>query len=133
MRKFLCLLAAFLYFVVITAYSQTKEISGKVTDATGSPIPWATIKIKGAKTGTSADANGLFKINTPPNATLVVSGIGFETIEVSVANQQSLTISLKLGNTPLGKVVVTALDIRSEKKALGFAVRLLSVRFGIKA
>ena len=44
-------------------FAQTREVTGKVTDATGSPIPGATIKVKGAKGGTSAGADGCFQIN----------------------------------------------------------------------
>ncbi|MBS1916310.1 MAG: SusC/RagA family TonB-linked outer membrane protein [Bacteroidetes bacterium] len=123
MRKFLCLLTAFLCFVVTLSYAQTKEVTGKVTDATGAPIPGASIKIKGVKTGASADANGAFKIKTPANAVLIISSVGFETKEVEVGNLDAITISLKQSsNSSLNEVVVTALGIKREKKALGYAV-----------
>jgi TonB-linked SusC/RagA family outer membrane protein len=128
MRKFLCLLAALLYFTVTAVYSQRSDVTGKVTDATGAPIPGASVKVKGAKSGTSADANGAFKISVPTNATLVISGIGFETKEFSVGGLQTVNISLKQANSALSEVVVTALGIRREKKALGYAVSTVAAK-----
>ncbi len=121
MRKFLTLLPVLVLYSLL-AWTQSKEVTGKITDATGAPVPGASIKVRGVKTGTSADANGLFKINVPANATLIVSGIGFETREIAIANLQNFTIALKQSNSALSEVVVTALGIKREKKALGYSV-----------
>ncbi len=122
MRKFMFLLMGILLLIVSGVYAQRKDVTGKITDATGTPIPGASIKIKGTKSGTSADANGVFKINVPENAILLVSGIGFETQECAVGNLETVKISLKPTSGALSEVVVTALGIKREKKALGYAV-----------
>lgn len=116
------LLMSILLLIISGVFAQRKEVTGRVTDATGSPVPGATIKIKGVKSGVSADANGVFKISVPDNATLLISGVGFETQELVVGNQENLKISLKQTSSALSEVVVTALGIKREKKALGYAV-----------
>ena len=121
MRKFLPLLTV-LVFCSLLSFSQKREVTGKITDATGNPVPAASVKIKGAKTGVSADANGVFKINVAPNSTLIVSGIGFENQEIQVGSLETFAVTLKQTNTALSEVVVTALGIKREKKALGYAV-----------
>jgi len=104
-------------------FAQVKPITGKVTDSKGSPIPGVTIKVKGRKAGTSADAEGNFKINVDPTATLIISGVGFETKEVRVGNFENLTISLRQSDASLSEVVVTALGIKREKRLLTYATQ----------
>src|SRR5579863_401656 len=116
MRKFLTVVGVLLIFS-ISAIAQTKEITGKITDETGAPIPGATVRLKGKKSGVSADANGTFRINTPGNAILLISGIGFEPQEIATGNLQTIPVTLKRANTALNEVVVTALGISREKKA----------------
>ncbi|MEO6539017.1 MAG: SusC/RagA family TonB-linked outer membrane protein, partial [Ferruginibacter sp.] len=96
---------------------------GKVTDANGVPISAASIRVKNTKTGTSAASDGTFSINASPNSTLIISGVGYEIKEVAVGNSTDLNISLQQGSTQsLNEVVVTALGIKREKKALGYSV-----------
>jgi TonB-linked SusC/RagA family outer membrane protein len=123
MRKLLCLLAGILLLFSGTLFAQPQtQISGKITDATGNPISGASVRIKGTNKGISAAPDGSFTISVPPKAILVISGVGFEQKEVAVGNNTTLSISLAAGNQNLSEVVVTALGIRREKKALGYAV-----------
>src|SRR5882762_1676012 len=101
MRKLHTLIACLLLLISSELAAQTKEVTGKVTDPSGSPIPGATIRIKGLRRGTSAEANGEFKLNTPENAILIVSGVGFEPIEISVKDRTTFTIALKPNNSAL--------------------------------
>jgi outer membrane receptor protein involved in Fe transport len=123
MRKLKCLLTALCSFAIISAFAQTKEVTGKVTDASGNAVPGASIKIRGIKSGASADANGVFKINVPANAVLVVTGVGFETQELPLGNLSSVSIVLKQATSTLNEVVVTALGIKREKRSLAYAVQ----------
>src|SRR5258707_3035984 len=122
MRKHHFVIAWALMLISFGLSAQTKEVTGKVTDPSGTAIPSASIRIKGLKRGASADINGDFKINVPEKAVLIISGIGYEPVEVSVADRTSVTIALQPNNSALSEVVVTALGIKREKKALGYAV-----------
>ena len=122
MRKILFLWMSILILTISGVYAQKREVTGKVTDATGNPIPGASIKVRGEKGGTSADANGNFKMDVSPNATLEVSGVGYEPQDVPVKNLTNISVSLGLFESELSAVVVTALGIKREKKALGYAV-----------
>ena len=77
-----------LLLVATGSHAQTTSYTGKVIDPAGSPVPGATIKIKGLKGGTSAGADGTFKLNAPPNAVFFVSGVGFRQ-EVKTAGTTS--------------------------------------------
>lgn len=122
MRKILIFLIGLVLCTVLTN-AQSKTITGNVTDSKGAPVPGVTIKIKGSKGGTSADANGAFRINAPANATLIISGIGFATKEVKVGNLDNLTIALSQSEANLSEVVVTALGIKRDKRLLTYATQ----------
>ena len=119
MRKFLTSLLGLVLFMAPT-FAQTIEVTGKVINWEGAPIPGATIKVKGTKTGTSAASDGTFKISAPSKSTLQISAVGFETLEVNAL--PNVNVSLKQAKSELTEVVVTALGIRREKKALGYSV-----------
>ncbi|MES1219790.1 MAG: SusC/RagA family TonB-linked outer membrane protein, partial [Bacteroidota bacterium] len=122
MRKFMTLFGV-LVLCSILASGQTKEITGKVTDAQGFPIPNATIKIKGGNGGISAGADGTFKLHVSSNSVLVISGVGFETTEVTVGNTDNVNVQLKQSTNSLSEVVVTALGIKREKRMLTYSTQ----------
>src|SRR2546423_6115082 len=107
MRKILSLLAVLMLFCAFT-YAQNRTITGKVTDEKGDPIPFATITVKGTKSGTSADANGNFSINPKSSGTLVVSSTGFQPKEVSIHGQNQVIIQLSGASRTIDEVIVTA-------------------------
>src|SRR6516164_5795560 len=94
MRKFFLVIGSILLLLIGAAHAQQKDVTGTVTDATGTPVPNASIRIKGTKTGTSADANGQFHIKAAANTVLIVSGIGFETREVPVGSGPTVQVRL---------------------------------------
>ncbi|MCF0180969.1 MAG: SusC/RagA family TonB-linked outer membrane protein [Muribaculaceae bacterium] len=97
----------------------TITASGVVMDADG-PVIGATIMEKGTGNGTSTDFDGKFSIKVAQGATLVVSYVGAQTQEVKAA--ADMTINLKEDSKTLGEVVVTALGIKRERKALGYGL-----------
>lgn len=95
--------------VVIAPYPATvdlQELTGEVTDSTGSPLIGVTIKVKGTSIGTVTDGQGHFSLEVPDNAVLIVSYVGYNTKEIAVNGQTSLHISLSLSTTGLSQVVV---------------------------
>src|SRR5271163_750708 len=96
MRKLHCLLVCILLLISEGLLAQTTEISGRITDITGSPIPLASIRIKSSKTaaGTTADVDGAFKLRVPAGATLLISAVGFENQEIKTGSSPVLNIRL---------------------------------------
>ncbi|HEX8331639.1 MAG TPA: SusC/RagA family TonB-linked outer membrane protein [Segetibacter sp.] len=107
----------------IAGKSQVLPISGKVTDEKGAPIPSASIVIKGkTASGTTADAQGNFRISASRGDVLVISSVNFANQEVTVGSSTTLNVSLDPSSGTLSEVVVTAMGIRRSEKALGYAV-----------
>ncbi|MES1160280.1 MAG: TonB-dependent receptor plug domain-containing protein, partial [Bacteroidota bacterium] len=125
MRKTLSVLAM-LFLITALATAQNREITGKVSDSTGNAVSGATIKIKGLKGGVSASVDGAFRISAPPNGTLVISAVGFETQEVRLGNNSTIDVQLHTaGSRVLNEVVVTALGIKREKRELTYSTQEL--------
>ena len=122
MRKRLSLFACLVLYSIL-AVSQTREITGRITDAQGNPVPGATIKIKGGNGGTSAGTDGSFKLNVPTGTTLLISSVSYETTEVKVGESDNIAITLASAANSLNEVVVTALGIRREKRMLTYTTQ----------
>jgi TonB-linked SusC/RagA family outer membrane protein len=125
MRKFLSLLAV-LVLLGSLAFSQSKVITGKVTDQAGVAVPFATIRVKGTKAGTSADAEGNFSIKADASQTLVISGTGITPKEVPVEEGKPMAIQVQHTTATLSEVVVTSLGIQRQAKELGYATATVS-------
>lgn len=100
-----------------------KDITGIVTDAKGEPIIGANVLEKGSTNGTITDLDGKFSLSVPNKSTLVISYIGYTTKSIVVGNQNIINIQLEEDTHNLNEVVVTALGIKREEKALGYAVQ----------
>ena len=89
--------------------SQSKTVTGLVNDENGSPLPGATVQLKGSETiGAITDFDGNFSISIPSDAqqVLVVSYIGYLNEEVDVTNQISINVNLQPDTEALEEVVV---------------------------
>jgi TonB-linked SusC/RagA family outer membrane protein len=109
--------------------AQTKVITGTVTSAVAGEgvIPGVTVQAKGTTIGTVTDANGKYTLSVPQNATtLVFSFIGMKTQEVAIAGQSVINVVLESELLNLNEVVVTALGIKRESKALGYTVQTVN-------
>lgn len=123
MRKFL-LTQFILCLLAVPLLAQDIAISGKVTSSEdGSSLPGVNITVKGTSRGTSSDASGSFQLNAPAGSRLVFSFIGFTTQEIAIGNRTNLAVSLVPDASQLQEVVVTALGISRDKKALNYAVQ----------
>ncbi len=112
--------------VVPSVAQSDKKITGTVLDATGMPVIGANVMVKGTTNGTITDMDGKFSLEVSKNATLVVSYIGFGNQEVKIGNQTNVSITLKEDSQALDELVVTALGIKREEKALGYSVQKVS-------
>ncbi len=124
MRKLALLLSLILFIGLQTLTAQTKALSGKIVDNLGDPVPGVSIVVKGTTIGTISGTDGTYQLNVPADAgAIVYTFIGMQTQEVVYKGQNTLNVFM-LGTTEdLDEVVVTALGIRKERKALGYAVQ----------
>ncbi|WP_373517953.1 SusC/RagA family TonB-linked outer membrane protein [Pricia sp.] len=99
-----------------------QEISGKVTDANGAPIPGVSVVEKSTTNGTASDFNGNYMINVGANAVLVFSSLGFASKEIPVGQATTVNVTLEEDSQALDEVVVTALGIKQETRRLGYSV-----------
>lgn len=122
MRKLL-LFCAMAMLCSLVSIAQTRQLTGQVKNENGTPVPYASIKIKNSSSGVSADETGRFKIAIPEaGAILVISATGFKTVDIPTGNATDLSITLP-GEGNLQEVVVTALGIKRTEKSLGYAAQ----------
>ncbi|WOK09657.1 TonB-dependent receptor [Imperialibacter roseus] len=92
---------------VISVFAADVPISGKVFDENGDPLPGATIVVKGTAVGTISDINGGFSLLAPNDATsLIVSFVGYQSQEVSIAGRSTIDITLQADIQALQEIVV---------------------------
>lgn len=109
-------------FVVSYAWAQ-QQVSGKVTSADdGVSLPGVTVVVVGTTNGTVTDADGNYKLQVPQGSSLRFSYVGYQDQVIAVGNRSVIDISLKAAVTELQEVVVTALGVERETKALGYSV-----------
>ncbi|MEP3837976.1 MAG: SusC/RagA family TonB-linked outer membrane protein [Algibacter sp.] len=121
--KFSGILTLLLAFVVQLSFAQEKTISGTVSDGSGLPLPGATVLVKGTSSGTSSDFDGNYSLTANQGSTLVFSFVGYTTQEILVGASSTINVKLQEDAQSLEEVVVTALGIRREEKALGYATQ----------
>jgi len=97
-------------------------VKGTVTDANG-PVIGATITIKGGTTGTTSAIDGSFSLSARPGDVLIVAFIGYKSVEIPFTGQTELTVELEEESLQMNAVVVTALGIKREEKALAYNVQ----------
>lgn len=103
---------------------QNQRVRGKIQDAMG-PIAGASVAIKGTTIGTISDIDGNFSLEISNGQTIQISFIGYTTQEIRYTGQSSINVTLVEDTKVIEEVVVTALGIKREKKALGYATQEL--------
>ena len=123
MKKIMTLLITLILFPTVLVFAQTVEIRGVVTSQDdGIAIPGVTVSVKGTTMGTTTDMDGNYSIKVPTETkTLVFSYIGMKTKEVEVKGRIQINAVMEPDVLDIDEVVVTALGIKSEKKALGYS------------
>ena len=116
-----------LCFGISNIIAQTQQITGKVTSSEdGVPIPGVSVAVDGTTTGTITNADGNFSLTVPENEVLVFSFIGMKTVKIPVTSALVYNVALEMETIGVEEVIVTALGIKRDKKALGYAVTEIS-------
>ena len=108
------------------AESTPVRVQGRVTDASGQPVIGASVIVRGTTLGVSTDAEGRFSLEVPAPAAsryLEISYLGYETASIPVGSRTSFSVTLQESSSEIEQVVVTALGIKREEKALSYNVQ----------
>ena len=103
----------------IVAAPDNQVINGTVADADG-PLIGSTVKVAGTNNGTVTDFNGNFSIQCKPGTTLEISYVGYKTITAKA--KDGMTVTMEADGKVLNEVVVTALGVKRDRKALGYGL-----------
>lgn len=124
MKRKLLLLFFWLMLISVNLMAQQKTISGKVTNsADGAPLSSVTVLVKGKSVTTKTDSDGSFTIQASPGDVLIFRSVGSKEVQQAVGASNTVSVSMSGSEEALEEVVVTAMGIKKEKKALGYAVQ----------
>ena len=121
MRKIASLFVMLILFQSL-AFSQDRTITGVVKDDAGLIVPGASVRIKGTKVGVAADNQGQFRIQAKAGDVLLITGAGIDPAEITVGASDAVIVTVKNTIATGSEVVVTALGIKRQDKALGYGV-----------
>jgi len=129
MKNFLLIL----FFLASTSvFAQRITITGTVTDEKGSPLPGATVQVKGTTLGATADVNGKYSLDvSSPSVTLVFSFVGYITQEIPVQNQSMVNTSLAPDVLGLEEVIVVGYGTQKKSDITGTVSSLPKDRLGV--
>ena len=102
------------------------QVRGKVLDQQGLPIVGASVIVQGTTVGVSTDAQGRFELEVPApvaSRVLEISYLGYETAHVAVGSRTRFDVTLREAASEIEQVVVTALGIKRQEKALSYNVQ----------
>lgn len=116
-RKFFFLMVGLLFSVGLNA--QTITVSGVVSDPSGEPLIGASILAQGTTVGTSTNIDGEYTINVAPEATLVVSYVGYDTQNVPVDGRTSINVTMQENSVMLNEVVAIGYGTVKKSDATG--------------
>ncbi|MEX2233229.1 MAG: TonB-dependent receptor [Cyclobacteriaceae bacterium] len=112
-------ISLFFLVVAVPLYAQTL-VNGSINDDTGQALPGVSILEKGTANGTTTNADGAYTINVASsNSVLVISFIGFRTLEETVGSRSTINLSLSADVTALDEIVVTGYTIDSRRQTTG--------------
>ncbi|GAB2847751.1 SusC/RagA family TonB-linked outer membrane protein [Hymenobacter ruber] len=120
--RLLLLFAACLYSA--SAWAQSRAISGRVVGTDGGGIPGVTVLEQGTTNGISTGANGDFSLTVQPNATLVISSVGYKAQTVAVGSQTTLNVTLATSTTELTEAIVVGYGTQTKADLTGSVTQL---------
>jgi hypothetical protein len=94
-------------------------VKGTITDESGRGLEGASIKVKGNKAGTYTVASGEYSLSVPDNATLIISYVGYETVEIPVGGRTTIDVKLKASTQKMDEVVVIGYGTANKRDLTG--------------
>ncbi|WP_335966504.1 SusC/RagA family TonB-linked outer membrane protein [Galbibacter sp. PAP.153] len=116
------IILSILLLITAIGFSQS-TISGTITDQNNIPLGGVNISIQNSVGGTVSDFDGNYSIQAKDDDSIIFSYIGFKTQIIALNGENTINIVMQEDSEQLSEVVVTALGIKKEKKALGYAVQ----------
>ena len=107
-----------------TTQQQKQSVSGVIKDATGEPVIGASVLEKGTTNGTITDFDGRFTLNVIPGTTLIISYIGYKTVEMKTVAGQPINLTLTEDSEMLEEVVVVGYGTMRKKDLTGSVVQI---------
>jgi TonB-dependent starch-binding outer membrane protein SusC len=129
MRKLTKRLTGLLFILLLPGYllAQEKNITGKVTDASGNPLPGASILVRPSNKGTITDAEGKFSVSVPSNATLIITSTSFKSQTIKLTSSDAdIQVKMTEDFAKLDEVIVTGLATNVKRRNLANAVGTIS-------
>ena len=123
MMRMIILSLMAIFLVSGNMFAQSINVKGKVVDKSGQPLVGVTVIIDGTRTGVATELDGTYSISAPATATLRFTAIGMEDVRELINNRTVINVTMNESSIFLEDVVVTALGIKKERKALGYAVQ----------
>ena len=120
--RFAALTMCALFLSLGNAWAQDITVTGKVTDKSGEPIVGVYVLVENTTIGTSTDLDGAYSLTAPSTAKLVYTSMGYKDVVVDVNGRAVIDVVMEDDALLLDDVVVTALGVKKERKALGYSV-----------
>lgn len=126
MRKLIGLTVFLFAIGMQLGFAQTREITGKVMDENGNPLPGTTVVVKGSSVGTATDIEGNFTLKASSQDALVFTFIGMKTQEIGVANKNKINVKMMPDSKVLDEIVITLPYGSSKKESFTGSAEVLS-------
>ncbi|MBL7728878.1 MAG: SusC/RagA family TonB-linked outer membrane protein [Dinghuibacter sp.] len=127
MRKALSMLAMLLLVTALSFAQQTREVTGKVIDEKGEPVPFASVSIKGSKGGGTANADGTFSIRAKDGDILVISSQkSRKEVGITSSNVGTVVLERVVQTGEMVTVVTTALGVQRQPEQLAYSITRVS-------
>ena len=121
MKKRISIFAILILAAILMAYTESRTITGRVTDQSGQPLAGVAIVFKGDATGTLSDIKGNYKITTDHQSkVLIFTLIGYTKVEEKIGDRSIINVIMKEEALALNEMVVTAYGLKSEREAKSY-------------
>ena len=124
MKRHLLLSLLLMLTLIGRGWAQSRTVSGRVIDkATNEGLPGVSVIVKGTTNGTATNAEGQYSLNVAgEGGNLQFKNLGYVNVERSIGSSNTVDVAMDVDTKELNEVVVTALGVPREKRALGYAV-----------